>query len=369
MINYPSYHNSPIFISSKEGTDFPGLSFKTTRNTYHPLHFHDGVEILYVHQGAILVKAFTKTETVKEGQFLANDPYLVHSVESITADTVVTCINISGDYVNESDGIISSIVQRVEDTKEYRRLKDDILEWIRMAYEPDTATDKMLWQMKKIFPIIQKILSVALLEAKEGSGTMRDAGKNHERITSIISYLFYHHDEPITLDSVSSELYISKYYLSHYIKNAFGYTLKQVLSIIRCQESMIDLLGSRMTIGEIAAKHGFPSVRSYNEAFPRWHGISPAEYRRRHQKETVLYLDFAGEEVGFDEFSNEEERQVRPDQGYGFTVDLPRGNYEVLCVENGKDSVNARLVKLSGKNKNITMDRNSEELILRIRKQ
>ena len=34
MIDYRSYHTSPIFISSKEGTDFDGLSFKTTRNTY-----------------------------------------------------------------------------------------------------------------------------------------------------------------------------------------------------------------------------------------------------------------------------------------------------------------------------------------------
>ena len=174
MIDYRNYHSSPLFISNKEGTDFEGLSFKTTRNIYHPYHFHDGVEIVYVHKGAVLVNAFSLTETVKEGQFIPCDPYLVHSVESMTADTVVTTISISGDYIDENDGIISSNIQMVADTEEYARLKDDILEWIMMGAMPDATTDKMLWQMKKIFPRLQKFMSVAFLDTKEDRIKMLD---------------------------------------------------------------------------------------------------------------------------------------------------------------------------------------------------
>ena len=369
MIDYQSYHTSPIFISSEEGTDFDGLSFKTTRNTYHPYHFHDGVEILYVHKGAILVHAFNEVETVSEGQFLANDPYVVHSIESITADTVVTCIGVSEDYVDENDGLISSVIQKVVEAKEYTRLKNDIFEWIIMASTPGTTKDKMLWQMKKIFPSLQLFMSVALLYKNEESVSAQETEKDHERLTSIINYLFLHHDEAIRLDSISSELYISKYYLSHYVKRAFGYTLKQTLSYVRCEESTLDLLGSQMAIEEIAAKHGFPSVRAYNEVFPRYVGVSPAEYRRRHQKDTVLYKDFAGEEVGLDYFGSEEEDAIHSNQGYGVTINLPKGSYDVLCVETGNNNVNNRNAKLNRQNKLISIDSNCDELILRIKRQ
>ena len=370
MIDYRDYHTSPLFISCKEETDYNGLSFKTTRNTYHPFHFHDGVEIMYVHQGAILVNAFDVVETVTEGHFIAHDPYCVHSVESVIADTVVTCIHISGEYIDDEDGIISSNVHKVADTEEYARLRDDILEWIVMGSMPDTTTDKMLWQMKKIFPSIQKLLSVALLHTKEDSVIVQGSEKDHERLTSIFNYLFYHHDETINLDSISSELYISKYYLSHYIKRTFGYTLKQALSYCRVEESVIDLLDEQMTITEIAAKHGFSSVRSYNEIFPRYYGVPPAEYRRLHQKETVVHKDFAGEEVSLDSPDMKEmESSMIQLKGCSVTVHLPKGNYEVLSVGKEKDNISSHMMKLNGKNKTITMDSDCDELILRIKKQ
>jgi AraC-like DNA-binding protein len=194
--------------------------------------------------------------------------------------------------------------------------------------------------------------------------------RDHERFTSIFNYLFYHHDETIKLDSISSELFISKYYLSHYIKRVFGYTLKQALYYCRTEESVIDLLDDKMTIAEVAAKHGFPSVRSYNELFPRYYGVTPAEYRRRHLKETVKHKDFAGEEISLDFMGREETTgSTIHFNGCSITVNLPKGSYEVLSVETEKNNISNRMTKLNAKNKMITIDSNCEELILRIKKQ
>ena len=164
---------------------------------------------MYVHKGAILVNAFNLVETVKEGQFIAHDPYCVHSVESMTADTVVTTINICGDYVDANDGLLSSNIHMVADTEEYASLKGYILEWIMMETMPGATTDKLLWQMKKIFPRLQKFMSVAFLNTKEDMEVVPGTEKDHERLTSIFNYLFDHHDEAIKLDTISAELYIS----------------------------------------------------------------------------------------------------------------------------------------------------------------
>lgn len=133
---------------------------------------------------------------------------------------------------------------------------------------------------------------------------------------------------------------------------------------------MIDLLGTQMTIGEVATRHGFPSIRSYNETFPRFYGKSPAEYRRRHQRETVFYQDFAGEEVALDYFSGEDGQgnMIPSGSGYGVTVRLPEGSYEVLCVETEDKSVRDRTALLNVKNRIIDIDCDCDELILRIRK-
>ena len=134
---------------------------------------------------------------------------------------------------------------------------------------------------------------------------------------------------------------------------------------------MIDLLGSEMTIEEIATKHGFPSIRSYNETFPRYYGVSPAEYRYRHQKETMPYKDFAGEEVSLDDIVSEleESSTVHSVDGCSVTVNLPKGSYEVLYVETENTNSSNRIARLNEKNKNIKMESDCSELILRIRRQ
>ncbi|MBQ9015805.1 MAG: helix-turn-helix transcriptional regulator [Firmicutes bacterium] len=325
---------------------------------------------MYVHKGVILVNAFNTVETVKEGQFIAHDPYCFHSVESIAADTVVTTINISEEYIDENDGLISSNIHMVTDTKEYAHLKKDIYEWIILSSQPGITEEKIFLQMKKIIPNLQKHMNIASLNIKEDSVVVQESEKDHEKLTRILNYLFYHHDEPIKLDSISAELYLSKYYLSHYIKRTLGYTLKEVLSACRVGESVIDLLGSQLTIEEVAAKHGFPSVRSYNETFPRYYGMSPVDYRRRHQRETVLYKDLAGEEVDIADFiSREEEDAVEAAEGCSVMVSLPKGSYEVLYVETDKNNASNRIAALNAKHRTISLDCDCDEMILRIRKQ
>lgn len=104
---------------------------------------------------------------------------------------------------------------------------------------------------------------------KEGEDWARD----------IQSYIDAHYLEDITVAAISEELHISRYYLSHVFKRAFGYSPMQYVIRRRIGEAQSWLLMSNKSVTEIAYLVGYNSASNFNNAFAKMIGISPQRYR------------------------------------------------------------------------------------------
>ncbi|MBC1356663.1 helix-turn-helix domain-containing protein [Listeria booriae] len=100
------------------------------------------------------------------------------------------------------------------------------------------------------------------------------------RITRIIQQLEQQFDEPITLQSIAEQEYLSVAYLSRYFKKMTGLGFLQYLTQIRLEHSLEDLCYSSATISQIAQKNGFSSSKNFTTSFKTYYGKSPASYRR-----------------------------------------------------------------------------------------
>lgn len=88
----------------------------------------------------------------------------------------------------------------------------------------------------------------------------------------------------ITLEDISSEIGISKYYFSRLFKKTTGRSYKQHLNIRRIQAAKRLMLNEAMNVSEACYAAGFNNLSYFIRVFKQYERIRPSDYRRRRLK-------------------------------------------------------------------------------------
>jgi 2-isopropylmalate synthase len=120
-----------------------------------------------------------------------------------------------------------------------------------------------------------KALCVAVNQLESVPDNGRDKDK---RITEIMNYIQENYLS-VTLDDLSRDFYLSKPYLSKYIKEHSGATFSDNLQRIRLKKACTLLRNGNMKVERVAENVGYPSVEHFNRQFKRRYGMTPVQYR------------------------------------------------------------------------------------------
>ena len=99
---------------------------------------------------------------------------------------------------------------------------------------------------------------------------------------NICDYINRHLEEDLSLDSLSSFFYVSKYHISHIFKDNMGIPLHQYILKKRLHASKNAIL-SDQPISHVYLQYGFKDYTSFFRAFKKEYGVSPKEYREQHR--------------------------------------------------------------------------------------
>ena len=104
--------------------------------------------------------------------------------------------------------------------------------------------------------------------------------KNNRDCTFVKEYLDDHFTENITLDLLSKESKMNKYYLVHSFTKHFGCSPISYLNEKRIEESKNLLETTNHSIASIASMIGFSSQSYFSQSFKKNTFMTPNEYRR-----------------------------------------------------------------------------------------
>lgn len=113
-----------------------------------------------------------------------------------------------------------------------------------------------------------------------------DTGQSDDlRINELLQYISTNHHRALSLDEMSSLLYISPSSFSRYFRKRTGMTFVKYLNNVRLHFAMEDLLYTDHPITVIAENHGFSNASAFCRAFGSQYRISPAKYRSLYKKQ------------------------------------------------------------------------------------
>ena len=123
-----------------------------------------------------------------------------------------------------------------------------------------------------------------VLEFTERVERIRFGGKPTQLTVSVINYIQHHLSEPIRVEDMAKELFMSRSYLSAKFKEETSETLTDFILKEKTEEAKRLLRYSDKSFTAIGSYLGFSSLGHFSQVFKKYTGRTPTEYREKYSK-------------------------------------------------------------------------------------
>lgn len=243
------------------------------------LHSHAFCEIVYVLSGMGEVQIGEIVKPIKRGDILVYNPNVPH-MEYTKGNTPmelaffgVTELNLNDlppDHLI-SDGI-SPVISTGDRAKKFDLCFQSLVD--------ETENEQQFGEIMSGY-WSKLILTGILRQINVSEQTM----VKNNIFSRIYAYLSEHFAEVRSIDSVCSELYVSKYYLSHVFKKYTGIAPMQYVAQCRLAHAKKLLAETDLSACEISERCGYGDCTSFFKTFKKTEGTTPIAYRNRMKNE------------------------------------------------------------------------------------
>jgi AraC-like DNA-binding protein/quercetin dioxygenase-like cupin family protein len=121
--------------------------------------------------------------------------------------------------------------------------------------------------------------------AASSSAAVRAAADRREQIRPVLAYIDRNCADSITLDNVAELVHVSPSRVRHVFKDVTGFGFKEYLTHVRVAQAKRLLLGSDLSVAEVAHAVSYTNLHQFYKVFYRSCSMSPGEYRRYYTPE------------------------------------------------------------------------------------
>lgn len=245
-------------------------------------HYHDSYELYYLYSGERYYFINDKTYHVSKGAFVLINPYEIHKTDVLANSgfdrvlihfkkeqlEVFNELNVNP-FSNLENGIHVISLDSQEQLFIEKLLDNMINEFNNFKYMTDYIKINLVNILLFLNNCKPKQQDEGLLSIKQG----------YKTIFNISAFINNNYYKNITLDEITRNFYINKFYFSHLFKEVTGFTFIEYLNNIRIKEAKKLLITTTLSIDEIAFKVGYNSNTHFGRVFKKLTGISPLNFR------------------------------------------------------------------------------------------
>ncbi len=243
--------------------------FRQRNSIDFPAHIHDDIELVFVEKGNGTAWCDGKPYTLTDGTWFLVFPNQVHRYTDFALGNYYVLILKPSDLLRYQQIFRTGAPQCAAYC-----LQDDIrlsflLKTALQDYQEDGYSEVIAAYLTALFGKLLPYFPV------EKSGFHRD------NVLKILEYCSTHYKEDLTVESVASQLQLSRSCVSHIFSDRISMSFSDYINSLRLSEATETLKNQNYTITEIANLSGFPTIRTFNRAFQKHYGMTPSEYRKK----------------------------------------------------------------------------------------
>ncbi len=246
------------------------------------LHHHDFFEIYFLITGDVTYLIDGKIVHVMPGDLLLIAPRQLHQVciqpEMSAYERFVLWVDPA--VIRRLSSGQSDLSAGLADFGHHLRIKSQdrsrvqaMLETLhREADAQDYGSDLLRQSL-----LTQLLVTVNRLASQQGSLTDEDTSTTNQAVEQVMGYVNLHYGEPLTLDMLAEQFYVSKYHLSREFQRQMGTSIYHYIQKKRLLIAQ-QLMDQGKRPSQVYTQCGFNDYTCFYRAFKAEYGISPRQY-------------------------------------------------------------------------------------------
>ncbi|MFD2334187.1 AraC family transcriptional regulator [Cohnella sp. GCM10020058] len=295
MPEYPIY-------GSKEMLDdaFPfKIEIRRPQTMNDVLHAHEHLQLCYMRSGSCLHWAGGQCHVLAKGDLFSIPPFQEHRLERREGmDFVMFQVDFMPHAIHESLRDLSSIETFVDFAFIRPLLAEaDLLPKMTLTLPAQAVVESLLdviaaeWEEKEEgyrLAIRAELLKLLVLTCRQykryssadGSRERQQVVYHRKAFFETIAYMESHYDEDLHLEDMAARALMAPSYFSNLLKLVKGKSYIELLSALRISAAMELLLGTDLSVTEIATRAGYNHISHFNRTFKKHTGLTPGDYRK-----------------------------------------------------------------------------------------
>lgn len=245
---------------------FPIIFHLDTMKKHHSdflPHWHENLEILYVLQGTINVIADADSVIASKEEIIVINSNNVHYIQSLADESIYYCLIIDQKFCEEFNLDIGEVVFQ-------RQIKDRELREKYEIIKEEFQSQKTLYKAKIKAATMDLVISLYRnYTILESSLSKQIKNNKIEVIKKAIRFIQYNYTQNLSIQSISEEVGVSKYYFCHIFKEVTGYTTVNFLNTVKCTNAKKLLQSGKYSVEEAALLCGFDNLSYFSKTYKK----------------------------------------------------------------------------------------------------
>lgn len=262
------------------------LSYLTTPGGYHPLHWHEELEILYNLNGEADIIIDGEKYRLMKKHIMVIESRQVHSTYAYQDTSMFICIHISKKYMRkylpDIDLYQIRCIPEKIDTDDFPAYLEicKLMETLTKLYMVETLPTFAMESEGIILQVLSRLLRFFSKNITPKTA-LASSPAAFERLRTIITYVEENFREPLSLQEAADRLGLTKEYFCRFFKKNMGMSFLEYVNEVRLSHIYYDLIHSDTPVSVLTAENGFTNQKLFNRAFKELYGCTPSSVRKR----------------------------------------------------------------------------------------
>lgn len=286
LINYMNLNQHPI-----------QLSFKKDR-TYEfdeIYHSHQGVELLYVHDGAGRAITGGNIIELKKGTLLIFRPFHMHSVKiNVQEKHYIRSLfvfepSVIQQYLKPFYGLYSlfnKLIMNSFSQITFIEIPEEKVDYLADEFKSQLAgaigSEKL--ETEALFLVSFVNLAKSYISKDALNRKTEAISGSPDPIRLALDWLENHFNEEFKLKNLADAVHLSPNHLSHLFRKETGSCISDYLAVRRIQEACMLLRTTSLTVEAVGNKVGLSNFSYFCKFFKQYIGMTPYNFKKNQEK-------------------------------------------------------------------------------------
>lgn len=273
------------------------LPFETyfDREIHHRTQIIDELELIWVLRGTLEITCEGRKFILHNQNVFMMNPFYTHTLNTLE-ESIIIRYRFKKEYLQKSNQTFKDMTFDLqvhtfqELVTKYKEVPLLIAQLLRLLLDPNPSV-LVRYKIIGFYNMFIYELYNMLLKEKYLDVKKKDVPIYLDRIERITEYLNKNFLHKISLDNLSKHIGISRFRLSHFIKEQLGISFREYLFNMRLEYALRLLRESDMSVIDISRLSGFSDIKYLNKMMKERFNQTALKYRKSLQRKYIEYQD------------------------------------------------------------------------------